>query len=884
MRRNKDFRIEKSTTHAGDNKEYIKTKDMLSSGCIKKRDGIIVMSKEEILDRWEEYIAELYDDERDGHATVFFNIGGASMQHRTRLFHDDVISDLLLNRTLQQTINQYNVKFDVRKFNTSSMTSKSIEILNINGFERMSFIIDTAVTSKVPKGAARILHVPLIETGSLLHFKTIPNRDDSVNRNELSMIPDAHYRSTVAAKLLHMLSWTHVVVVFQVKRINDLDHFIRSFAKGTVLAILPVEETVNGSITHHSVARIKSLATGNFSAVLLIYDEAGLPELFQLIRSDDVDLCSVRINILLLDLIFRDKLNVCNLHTVVGLQVQMNGSSEGSTHHRSHLEVLGADPTLGNLLLYDALNLVANITSKLASSNRWLSSSRNGKGIIQSIRIANTANFTAALDQGTFDGASGNIEFNANGTRVNMPLNVANIKENKLLKIGTVTENTDIKLKKNPSMNIEYHLDSILINDHIKVVTVETEPFTFVTKNPNGTVSYSGLCIDILDKLAQMMNFTYSIYLVEDGEYGRKDGDKWTGMIGDVLYKKADIAVASLTITSIREEAIEFTRPFMELQNAYLRKRSTTVQFDYLQFLKPFTTNVWILTVIVVLISSIVIYFVDYNSPFGWRQSDLVSTGKYGDEFSAANSIWFCTASWLLQGGDNTPRSLSGRLFVFVLWFAVLIVTSTYTANMAAYFTFAKAKAETGDLEALLKEGVSFIIKPHIAIDQFLKSSEYKIYQLITQKIQQEKSYANRSVGIEMLQRDSNAVMLSEAPYAEWSVNKGLCDIQIVKGILPSRGYGFPLRKGSPLQQKLSIGISYLEESQFMHERINYYWKELSVCKPSSETWSDGRIRPEQLVGVYACLLIGITISFLLLFLEKWWKKIPLRKKQDADK
>ena len=67
------------------------------------------------------------------------------------------------------------------------------------------------------------------------------------------------------------------------KRINDLDHFIRSFDKGTVLAILPVEETLNGSITHHSVARIKSLATGNFSAVLLIYDEADLPELFQLV-------------------------------------------------------------------------------------------------------------------------------------------------------------------------------------------------------------------------------------------------------------------------------------------------------------------------------------------------------------------------------------------------------------------------------------------------------------------------------------------------------------------------------------------------------------------------------------------------------------------------
>ena len=36
-----------------------------SSGCIKKRDGTILMIKDEILDRWEEYLAELYDDERN---------------------------------------------------------------------------------------------------------------------------------------------------------------------------------------------------------------------------------------------------------------------------------------------------------------------------------------------------------------------------------------------------------------------------------------------------------------------------------------------------------------------------------------------------------------------------------------------------------------------------------------------------------------------------------------------------------------------------------------------------------------------------------------------------------------------------------------------------
>ena len=35
-----------------------------SSGCLKAKDGTIIIEKEEIIKRWEEYIEELFDDER----------------------------------------------------------------------------------------------------------------------------------------------------------------------------------------------------------------------------------------------------------------------------------------------------------------------------------------------------------------------------------------------------------------------------------------------------------------------------------------------------------------------------------------------------------------------------------------------------------------------------------------------------------------------------------------------------------------------------------------------------------------------------------------------------------------------------------------------------
>ena len=41
-----------------------------TSGCIRKRDGTLVMSKEKILERWKEYLIELYEDERKGRPEI----------------------------------------------------------------------------------------------------------------------------------------------------------------------------------------------------------------------------------------------------------------------------------------------------------------------------------------------------------------------------------------------------------------------------------------------------------------------------------------------------------------------------------------------------------------------------------------------------------------------------------------------------------------------------------------------------------------------------------------------------------------------------------------------------------------------------------------------
>ena len=52
----------------------------------------------------------------------------------------------------------------------------------------------------------------------------------------------------------------------------------------------------------------------------------------------------------------------------------------------------------------------------------------------------------------------------------------------------------------------------------------------------NDTGELQGFCIDLLNKLQEMMNFTYDIYVVEDGKFGSEQANgAWNGVVGDII-------------------------------------------------------------------------------------------------------------------------------------------------------------------------------------------------------------------------------------------------------------------------------------------------------------------------------------------------------------
>ncbi|XP_072314308.1 glutamate receptor ionotropic, NMDA 3B [Eucyclogobius newberryi] len=373
-----------------------------------------------------------------------------------------------------------------------------------------------------------------------------------------------------------------------------------------------------------------------------------------------------------------------------------------------------------------------------------------------------------------------------------------------------------------------------------------------------------GYCIDLLEKLAEDMGFTFDLYIVGDGKYGARSGaGRWTGLVGDLLNGTADMAVTSFSINSARSRVIDFTSPFYSTSLGILvRSKDTAAPIG--AFMWPLHWSMWVGIFVTLHLTALFLTLYEWNSPFG-----MTPHGRNRMRvFSYSSALNLCYA--ILFGrtvATKTPKCWTGR-FLMNLWaIFCLLVLSSYTANLAAVMvgekTFEQVSGIHDDKLQHPSLGFHFGTVRESSAEDYMKKSFPEMHDYMRRFNQ-----PTTPEGVHMLKTDPpllDAFIMDKA-LLDYEVSiDAECKLLTVGKPFAIEGYGIGLPQGSPLTRNVSEFVSRYKSDGFMDMLHDKWYKVVPCGKRVFAVTETLQMGIQHFSGLFVLLCMGVGGALLTL-------------------
>ncbi|XP_068999947.1 glutamate receptor ionotropic, NMDA 3B isoform X1 [Embiotoca jacksoni] len=383
-----------------------------------------------------------------------------------------------------------------------------------------------------------------------------------------------------------------------------------------------------------------------------------------------------------------------------------------------------------------------------------------------------------------------------------------------------------------------------------------------------------GYCIDLLEKLAEDLGFEFDLYIVGDGKYGAWKGGRWTGLVGDLLNRLADMAVTSFSINSARSQVIDFTSPFFSTSLGILvRSKDTAAPIG--AFMWPLHWSMWVGIFLALHITALFLTLYEWNSPFG-----MTPHGRNRMRvFSYSSALNLCYA--ILFGrtvSSKTPKCWTGR-FLMNLWaIFCLLVLSSYTANLAAVMVGEKTFEEVSGIhDAKLhhpSHGFRFGTVRESSAEDYMKKSFPEMHEYMRRFNEPTTPEGVATLKTDPPQLDAFIMDKALLDY-EVSIDAD-CKLATVGKPFAIEGYGIGLPQNSPLSSNLSEFISRYKSDGYM-DLLHDKWYKVVPCGNRvfavTETLQMGI---SHFSGLFVLLCVGVGGALLTLAGEHGFYRLVL--------
>ncbi|XP_043065157.1 uncharacterized protein LOC108093341 [Drosophila ficusphila] len=709
-----------------------------------------------------------------------------------------------------------------------------------------------------------------------------PHLSWSAHPDGFNLFPSSEDIANALYDVINQFEWSRFIFCYEsAEYLKILDHLMTLYGpKGPVIKVMRYDLNLNGN--YKSVLR--RIRKSEDSRIVVVGSTEGVAELLRQaqqvgIMNEDytylvgnLDLHTFELeeykyseaNITGFRMFSPDKEEVRDL---VERLEQLNGESEPTKTGSSSI-------TMSMALTYDAVRVIAETTKRMPYQPQSLNCSERHDNVQPD--GSSFRNYMRSLDikEKTI---TGRIFFEGI-VRKGFTFDVVELQSSGLVKIGTWEEGKDFEFQRPPqpiNSNVIDDGDGLVNKTFTVLISVATQPYASIVESIDtltGNDQYQGYGVDLIKELAEKLGF---FFIFQDGgnDYGffNKTTNTTTGMLKEIVEGRADLAITDLTITSEREEVIDFSIPFMNLGIAILYVKPQKATPALFSFMDPFSSEVWLYLGIAYVGVSLCFFIIGRLSPIEWDNPYpcIEEPEELETQFSINNSLWFTTGALLQQGSEIAPKALSTRTISAIWWFFTLIMVSSYTANLAAFLTIENPTSPINSVQDLAenKDGVQYGAKRSGSTRNFFTTSEDPIYKKMNEYMMMhpEMLMDNNQDGVNKVKSGNEYAFLMESTSIEFNIVRE-CNLTKVGEPLDQKGYGIAMVKNWPYRDKFNKALLELQEQGVLARLKNKWWNEVGagVCNAKDDDSGPSDLKMANLSGIYFVLCVGTIISMVI--------------------
>ncbi|KAF6149049.1 hypothetical protein GIB67_018627 [Kingdonia uniflora] len=374
--------------------------------------------------------------------------------------------------------------------------------------------------------------------------------------------------------------------------------------------------------------------------------------------------------------------------------------------------------------------------------------------------------------------------------------------------------------------------------------------FVKVVWDPStNSTAVTGYCIDVFKAVIEILPYAVPYEFVPFQNANGTSAGTYNDLIYQVYLQNYDAVVGDTTIIANRSMYVDFTLPFTESGVSMLvpvidKRKSAWI------FLKPLSMGLWFTTGAFFIFTGFVIWVLEHRINDDFR-------GKPANHLGMI--LWFSFSTLVFALKEKVVSNYAR--FVVIIWvFVVLIITSSYTANLTSMLTVQRLqpKALSKNHECVGYQKGSFVLGllKQLGYDE----SFLKVYNSPEEF---DGALSNGS------QKGGVCAVFDEVPYLDLLLARYCGKYTMVGPTYKTDGFGFAFPRGSLLARDISRAILNVTQGDRMTRITQAWFGRQTSCSDFPKS-SSNSLSLDSFWGLFVIAMVS-TVSALLIFSTRFF-------------